>query len=146
MTHWNYRILKKTCPNTGETIYQVHEVFYRQDGSIDSWSQQPVEPLGTSENLLRNDIRAFLSAFRLPVLVEKIQQGKSVLVRDNSRASANPSDTDYAAKASRASSYIDQLLGNHLLLKEQPALRQAYDKVDQALSDLHDIADSGLYQ
>ena len=37
------------------------------------------------------------------------------------------------------------MLGNHLLLKQQPALRQAYDRVDQALADLHQIADSKLY-
>ena len=150
MASWNYRVLKKNCPETGDVIYQIHEVYYHPDGSIDCWNHTPVEPLGTSINHLRNDIRSFMAAFRLPVLVEQYRNGKAELVREATvsaplAASASP-HADYASRASRASHYINQVLGDHLLLTEQPALRQAYDKVDQALADLHDIADSGLYQ
>ena len=28
---WNYRIMKKTCPETGETYYALNEVFYLDD-------------------------------------------------------------------------------------------------------------------
>lgn len=138
MTTWNYRVIKKSCPKSQETTYQIHEIYYNDDGSIDCWNDTPVEPLGVSEPGLRNDIRAFLSAFRLPVLEEHIINGKAQLLCERL---SNPTDdlqADYASKTTRASGYIYQILGNHLLLKQQPSLRKAYDKVDQALADLYE--------
>ena len=82
MTTWNYRVIRKNCPNGGQPTYQIHEVYYRENGSIDCWTQAPVEPLGTSEPQLRNDVHAFLGAFRMPVLEEKIVRGQSLLVEE----------------------------------------------------------------
>ena len=140
MTTWNYRVIKKPCSRTQETTFQIHEVYYLNNGEIDCWNHTPVEPLGLSEPSLRKDIQAFLGAFRLPALEERYRNGKAKLVEERSKSTSADLNNDYAKKASRASDYINQILGNHLLLKQQPALRQAYDKVDQALSELYDIA------
>ena len=142
MTTWNYRVIKKTCAQTREVTYQIHEVYYQADGSIDCWNHTPVEPMGLSEPSLRNDIQSFLGAFRLPVLEEHYINGKAKLLAERLKTQPETLQADYASKTSRASGYLNQILGNHLLLKREPALRQAYEKVDQALAELHAIVDN----
>lgn len=139
MANWNYRVIRKTCPKTSMVTYQVHEVYYAEDGSIDCWTQQPVEPLGTTEAQLRNDVHAFLAAFRKPVLEEKFVLGQLQLVEEKlERASDEDLRRDYRSRASRASGYLFQMLGNHLLLKQNAELCAAYDQVDRALTQLCD--------
>lgn len=137
MTTWNYRVICKTA--NGDTTYQVHEVYYREDGSVDCWTQEPVEPLGVSEAQLRNDLHAFLAAFRLPVLHEEQQRGRNVLVAEKLPPTTDL-QRDYLERISRASGYLYQVLGNHLLLKQDPALRRAYDQLEQALAALREQA------
>ncbi|ARN73644.1 hypothetical protein [Oceanicoccus sagamiensis] len=146
MTTWNYRVIRKNCANTREVTYQIHEVYYLADGSIDCWNHTPVEPLGVSEPGLRNDIQSFLGAFRQPVLEERYINGKARLVAERMNEPGKDLQADYVSKTTRASGYINQILGNHLLLKQEPSLRQAYDKVDQALAELHDIVNSKHYR
>lgn len=137
MANWNYRVIRKHCERTGTVTYQVHEVYYAEDGRIDCWTQQPVEPLGTSEAQLRNDVHAFLAAFRQPMLEEKIVLGQLQLVEEKLGVS-NEADLarDYKYRVSRASGYLFQMLGNHLLLKEDKDVREAYDAVDHAIKQL----------
>ena len=141
----NYRVIRKTCAHNQEVTYQIHEVYYFEDGTIDCWNHCPVEPLGVSEPGLRNDIQDFLRAFRLPILEEHFVDGKAKLVAERLPMHSEDLQADYVSKTSRASGYLNQILGNHLLLKQEPALRQAYDKVDQALTELHEIVDNKLY-
>lgn len=139
MATWNYRVIRKTCAKTGLTTYQIHEVYYTEDGGIDCWTQQPVEPLGTSEAQLRNDVHAFLAAFRKPALEEKLVLGQLQLVEE--KLERGPDDDlrrDYKSRASRAGGYLFQMLGNHLLLKQNTELCAAYDRVDHALTELCD--------
>ena len=142
MTTWNYRVIKKTCSRTQEVTYQIHEVYYNPDGSIDCWNSTPVEPLGVSEANLRNDINAFLAAFREPAFEERFYKGKAYLVAEQQKARTQDLQADYVSKTSRASGYLNQILGSHLLLKKEPVLRQAYQKVDQALTELHELVDN----
>lgn len=145
MATWNYRVIRKTCEQTGQIIFQVHEVYYAEDGSIDCWTQQPVEPLGTSEAQLRNDIHGFLAAFRQPVLEEKTTLGQVRLVEETPpHPRREDLQQDYKGRANRASGYLFQMLGNHLLLKQEPDLRQAYERVDQAMLELCELAASKL--
>jgi hypothetical protein len=137
MANWNYRVLRKRCAKTGMETLQIHEVYYAEDGSVDCWTQQPVEPLGTSEPQLRNDVHAFLAAFRKPVLEEKMVLGQLQLVEEKNAAVAlDDLRRDYLSRTSRASGYLFQMLGNHLLLKQNPSLAAAYDQVDRALAEL----------
>jgi hypothetical protein len=141
MTTWNYRVIRKTCQITGDPTYQIHEVYYRDDGTIDCWTQEPVEPLGVSEAQLRNDVHAFLAAFRLPVLEQRYLLGQLCLVEERLVGGRRDAlEKDYRSRASRASGYLFQVLGNHLLLKQAPELRDAYERVDQALVELCDVA------
>lgn len=139
MTTWNYRVIKKPCAPGQDATYQIHEIYYQEDGTVDCWNHTPVEPLGISESGLRNDIQSFLGAFRLPILEEHFINGKQTLVAQSITTDLADLEADYVSKASRASSYLYQVLGNHLLLKKDPSLRNAYDKVDQALSDLYEL-------
>lgn len=137
MANWNYRVIRKNCQRTGTITYQVHEVYYAEDGRIDCWTQQPVEPLGTSEAQLRNDVHAFLAAFRQPMLEEKFVLGQLQLVEEKVESTSEGDlERDYKSRVSRASGYLFQMLGNHLLLKQNSDLRLAYDAVDQALTKL----------
>ena len=145
MATWNYRVIRKTCPQTGQTIFQIHEVYYAEDGSIDCWTQQPVEPLGENEAQLRNDVHGFLAAFRLPVLEERTALGQVRLVEEpQPHVRREDLQQDYKGRATRAAGYLFQMLGNHLLLKQEPELRQAYERVDQALAELCDLATEKL--
>ena len=68
MSHWNYRVIRNRHTETDSVTYQVHEVYYREDGGIEGWTQEPVAPLGETAEELREDIRYFLHAFRCPIL------------------------------------------------------------------------------
>ncbi len=143
MANWNYRVIRKTCQRTDTEMYQVHEVYYAEDGRIDCWTQQPVEPLGTSEAQLRNDVHAFLAAFRRPMLEEKFVLGQLQLVEEKiEQQGLDELQRDYKYRVSRASGYLFQMLGNHLLLRQSDDLRAAYDAVDRALATLWEAVDS----
>jgi hypothetical protein len=70
---WNYRIVKSTFrTEAGVTeTYRIHEVYYRTDGSIESWSVEPIAPYGEDVAELKTDIIYMLAAFDKPVLVER---------------------------------------------------------------------------
>lgn len=141
MANWNYRVIRKACAATGIVTYQVHEVYYTEDGGIDCWTQQPVEPLGTTESQLRNDVHAFLAAFRKPVLEEKLVLGQLQLTEEKlPRTCQDELRDEYKNRATRATGYLFQMLGNHLLLKQDVSMSEAYDRVDRALTDLCDAA------
>lgn len=42
---WNYRIVRKQL-DTGEESFQVHEVYYNDDGNIFAISEEPISPSG----------------------------------------------------------------------------------------------------
>jgi hypothetical protein len=140
MTIWNYRIIKKMDAENEEYIYQVHEVYYSGNGSVECWNDTPAEPMGINTIGLRSDIQAFLCAFRLSTLEEKFISGKSILIEEALPVSYSDGANDYVQKIERASSYIDQILGSTLLLKKDPALRQAFNKVAQSLIDFKLLA------
>lgn len=118
----------------------MHEVYYSSNGAIECWNDNPVEPMGVNTAGLRNDIQAFLSAFRLPAMQQQIINGRHTLVEEQLPANKPDSYNDYQQKTERAISYINQILGNNLILKKDPALRQAFEKVDLALHDLKNLA------
>lgn len=140
MTSWNYRIIKKIDRHNGEDVYQIHEVYYSSKGSIECWNDTPVEPMGVNTAGLRNDIQAFLSAFRLPAMQEKTLNGRLILEEEVIATVTQDGYLDYQQKTERAISYINQVIGNNLLLKKDPALRHAFEKVDNALNDLKNLA------
>lgn len=73
---FNYRIIRRDYPcgpNNEEiaSVYQIHEVHYREDGSISSWTQDPIAPYGENLSELKADLNYLIAALHKPVLVEQ---------------------------------------------------------------------------
>ncbi len=138
---WNYRIIKKTFADNDAAQYEIHEVYY-EGNSISGWTQNSVNPSGTSVAELREDIRYFLQAFKRPLLEEKIIDGKKVLVDDDDYSEIN--DGHYFEFMDRgafvASDYIYQFLGSHPLIRKEENLKHFYEKAESALAELYQEA------
>lgn len=138
---WNYRVIRRHHAETDSVTYHVHEVYYGEDGSIEKWTEEPVEPLGESPEELREDIRYFLRAFRLPILEEEQKDGGSNLLPDDSEMSIN--DGHYFELMDRASvavDYIYQFIGSHPLIRKNRKLREIYENAEGALAELYQQA------
>lgn len=84
---WNHRVIRRSnAPSTDpEWSYQVHEVYYKEDGSIEAWTENPVAPVGEDLSELRSDISHFSEALDQPVLEEVKLNGKEKLVEVDER-------------------------------------------------------------
>ena len=82
---WNHRVIRRSnAPSTDpEWNYQVHEVYYKEDGSIEAWTENPVAPVGEDLSELRSDISHYSEALEQPVLKEVKRNGKETLVEVN---------------------------------------------------------------
>lgn len=63
---WNYRIIRRQF--NGHVSYQVHEVYYRPDGTIEGWTENPINPAGETPEELKQDFSRQLLAFESPIL------------------------------------------------------------------------------
>lgn len=63
---WNYRIIRRQF--NGRVSYQVHEVYYRPDGTIEGWTENPINPAGETPEELKQDFSRQLLAFESPIL------------------------------------------------------------------------------
>ena len=68
MSTWNYRVVKKTDPKTGETVYAIHEVYYDDAGKPDGCTKNSIAPMGESLAELKRDMEYYLLALSKPVL------------------------------------------------------------------------------
>jgi len=87
MSYWNYRIIKKQ--NKDDRLYEVHEVHYNESGTIVSWTEEALHPMGESLAELKAEISHYLQAFRLPVLKELSNEGRAGLVEENETVELN---------------------------------------------------------
>ena len=69
---WNYRIMKRKCPETKEIYYALNEVFYKKNGKLMAYSERddivgdsPEEVIKVLEMML-NDAKK-----DRPILLEK---------------------------------------------------------------------------
>ena len=136
MSYWNYRILKLEDPNGNENIYQVHEVYYDDDSTINYWSSDPVSPSGTTTQELREDIQYQLNAFRKPILKEK-KNGDSLIPDEEESEINNGHYFEVLDRASVAIDYIYQFLGSHPILKKHENLKEIYDQVEKKHGELY---------
>ena len=83
---WNYRIIKK---QKDEYIsYGIYEVYYDKDGSIKSWSADPMYPFLEIETDfekddvqgLKDELHRMDKAFSKPILMEGYVNGKLKLM------------------------------------------------------------------
>jgi hypothetical protein len=63
---WNHRVCKNT--EQGEIFYNIHEVYYDDDGKVEGWTQNAVAPLGNDLDELRNELKWMLEALDKPIL------------------------------------------------------------------------------
>ena len=70
MSHWNHRVIKKVYRPSGEESYGVHEVFYNDDGSIYSYTVNPVDAACETLDDLREYIQWMLNCLDKPVLID----------------------------------------------------------------------------
>jgi hypothetical protein len=69
MSHWNYRVVKRCSPDhPDEPAYQIHEVYYNDQGEPDAFTVDAVAPLGETPEELKADLQAMLRALDAPVL------------------------------------------------------------------------------
>ena len=60
--HWNYRVVEH------DSEFAVHEVFYRDDGSIAGMTETPVHPRAESLEVLIEEFGRYQRALTEPVL------------------------------------------------------------------------------
>ena len=138
---WDYRVIRKRHTETDSVTYHVHEIDYGEDGGIENWTEDAVEPMGETPQELREDIRYFLHAFRFPILEEKTTDGGSTLLPDDSDSEIN--DGHYFELMDRASvsvDYIYQFIGSHPIIRKDRSLRKTYEKAEEALAELYQQA------
>ena len=69
---WNYRIIRTVSRHAltepEEEFYDIHEVYYAEDGSPNFVSENPIAIWGLTLQELKNDLVYYSDAFDLPVL------------------------------------------------------------------------------
>jgi hypothetical protein len=118
-------------------------LYYADNGSIEHWTEDPVQPFGETTEELREDIRFFLQAFRRPILEwkEREVEGELALIPDEDDSPINDGHYfEFMDRASVAVDYVYQFLGSHPLLKRETRLREVYERAEEALAELYQEA------
>lgn len=63
---WNYRVIENL--NDDEPYYTIEEVYYNEEGKIESWTEGAWEPLGSTLAELEEEINHIQHAFDKPIL------------------------------------------------------------------------------
>lgn len=141
MLYWNHRVVHKYHEKSDSHTYQIHEVYYDDNGEIEGWTESAMEPFGETPSELREDIRYFIKAFQKPILKSTIEGGEERLVIDEEAPEINQGYyPEFLDRAWVAIDYIYQFLGSHPLLRKEKKLQDLYSKAEEALSDLYQEA------
>ena len=135
---WSYRVIRKHGSEINPVTYQVHEVYFREDGSIWAWTKKPDVPAGDTAEELREDIRYFLQAFRGPILEERETDEGIILVPDDVDQVTN--DDHYFELVDRAFIALERIyrvLGTQAFFKKDKMLKNICEKAEEALTELH---------
>lgn len=75
MAHWNHRVMRREYESGDmvEIIDEIYEVYYKDDGTVDGWTQEPVGPSfyvdgADDHESIKDDIMRFLRACDKPIL------------------------------------------------------------------------------
>lgn len=69
--HWNYRVVRKEylhIDGSVEEYFGIHEVYYEDDNSGMSATENPIAPDGETIDELKSTLTLMLEAFNKPVL------------------------------------------------------------------------------
>jgi len=80
MSHWNHRVMRMTTEQ-GEVIDQIHEVYYKDDGTVDGWTQDGVSPCfyvdeEDGQETMVDELKRFMRATTMPTL--DFETGKEI--------------------------------------------------------------------
>ncbi len=65
--HWNHRVLRKK-ESDGNYYFQIHEVYYDENGKAWAATETPARPLGESQEELKETVQLMLNACDFPIL------------------------------------------------------------------------------
>ena len=138
MSWWNYRVIRKRHAD-GSVIHQIHEVHYGNDGTIGTWTQEPVTPTGQELGDLREVVGMInREAFRYPVLEEGGTDGSTTLLPALAIDPVNAGHyVELLDRVFVAGEYLKEFLGSHPVVKKHGTLRTTYDKAEEALAELY---------
>lgn len=66
MSHWNYRVIRQV--EGEEIVWGIHEVYYAEDGSIEGWTANAIDPHGNTLEELAADLTMMRRALGEQVL------------------------------------------------------------------------------
>jgi hypothetical protein len=78
MMSWDHRVIRKA--DEEGISYQVYEVYYDKNGDYEYWTKEAMRPFGETLEELRDDIRSFFHASKMPILEFKEFEGGVTLV------------------------------------------------------------------
>ena len=141
MSYWNHRLVLKKGEGKENVVFEVHEVYYSEEGEIESWTERAIGPYGESENEAFQDACNIVKAFQKPILALDIQDGNESLKEiSNSEAVNGGHYFEFMDRSSVALDYLYRYLGSHPLLNQENELKNLYEKVEKALSELYQAA------
>lgn len=68
MSHWNYRIMKREI-NPKEFEFGIYEVYYDDNGKVNSWTEESLTPTCDSEEGLFIELELMKEAFKKEILL-----------------------------------------------------------------------------
>ena len=69
---WNHRVVRRTykyATMPDKYLYQIHEVYYNEEGEVDSYTLEPVANCGNTLVELAEEIEMFKKCLNHPVLI-----------------------------------------------------------------------------
>lgn len=83
MSHWNHRVIKHVydTPDGDQAVwYNIHEVYYNEDGTIWAHTENPTAGHGETIEELRESLERMLKCLEFPILEEgKIEFHRDIL-------------------------------------------------------------------
>jgi hypothetical protein len=59
---WNYRLMRRNG------FLSIHEVYYKDDGKVRTWTEDPMEPGGDTVEEVQQDLKWMARALTKPIL------------------------------------------------------------------------------
>lgn len=69
--HWNHRIVRRKhtyVDGSTEYTYGIHEVYYDEDGNVETWTVEPTYPHGDSIEDIKWSLKHMAKCLEHPVL------------------------------------------------------------------------------
>lgn len=72
---WNYRVVRHTMDD-GVKYYQIHEVYYDEDGKVIGMTEKGIAPFGDTTTELQLELNRMIECMAKPVLDAGVTDGK----------------------------------------------------------------------